>query len=163
MKKIIIFLVTFLLSSAVFAQSADVITEILDSSKVSYGQVCYLSAVSQGFISEDASYDDAINSLYDAGQISDKYAESDEVSMSNLAQIFAKSWNVKGGIMYKITKGSARYAFKQLKTDGVISSTSDPSKKVSGFECLSVFTNCSFKYGNEILTAGDVVESQDLQ
>lgn len=161
MKKVLSFLFTVCLAVSVYAQSADVITEILESPKVTFGQVCYLSAVSQGLVEEDASYDDSINALYELGQIPQKCFDTQEVPMANLAFIFAQAWNVKGGIMYTITHGSPRYAFKQLKRDGIIATNIDPSKIVSGWEALSIFTNCSFVYGKMELSAADVIEEEE--
>jgi hypothetical protein len=50
-----IFLLFILNSFVVFAQSNDRISEILNSDQVTYGDVCYISASAQGFISDDAS------------------------------------------------------------------------------------------------------------
>ena len=52
-----------------FAQSNEKISEILESTQVTYGQICYISASAQGFIEDDASYQDAVQALYDNNQI----------------------------------------------------------------------------------------------
>ena len=136
------------LGSFAFAQSAEVVTDILESDEVTYGQVCYLSAVHQGLISDDADYSEAIDVLYDKGQIPEDVSEYDSVFMANLAYIYAQIWpNMKGGLMFRLTKGSPRYAFKQFKSDGVISDKADPKSIVSGSEALNILTACMMEYG----------------
>ncbi len=131
-----------------FAQSAEVVTDILESDEVTYGQVCYLSAVHQGLISDDADYSDAIDVLYTMGQIPEDVSEYDSVYMANLAYIYAQIWpSMKGGLMFRLTGGSPRYAFKQFKSDGVISDKADPKSIVSGREALNILTACMMEYG----------------
>ena len=70
--------------------------------------------------------------------------------MQNLAYIYLQMWpDIKGGLFYKLTKGSPRYAFKQLKTDGIISDDADPNSFVSGREALSILTACMVAYGGD--------------
>lgn len=152
LKKIIIILSVFFVTITVHAQSADVISEILDSEEVTFGQVCYLSAVQQGFITDDASYEDAINSLYERRQIPERYYEDSVVPMANLAFIYARMWNVKGGLFFRIFKGAPRYAFKQLKADGIIADYINPTSIATGVEALNIYTTCAFTYGNEQFT-----------
>jgi len=155
MKKVLSLLFVLFLAGTVYAQSADVITEILQSEEVTFGQVCYLSAVYQGFVEDDATYEEAINALYEVNQIPERYYESIAVPMANLAFIYAQMWDVKGGIMFKITKGSPRYAFRQLKFDGIIADNIEPAKIVSGWEALNIYTSCDFKYGKQEISPAD--------
>ena len=148
MKRIIALLVLLFATGLVFAQSADVVTDILVADEVTYGQVCYLSAIHQGLISEEADYDQAVEVLYNLGQIPEDVATYDSVVMANLAFIYAQIWpQMKGGLMFKLTKGSPRYAFKQFKTDGVISENAQPDSVLSGVEALNILTSCMMQYG----------------
>ena len=148
MKKLLTILVVLFIGSMAFAQSADVVTDILNTEEVTYGQVCYLSAIHQGLISENASYEDAINVLYEKGQIKEDVGSYDSVFMANLAFIFAQIWpDAKGGVMYRLTNGSPRYAFKKFKNDGIFDSDADPNSYVSGSEALAVLTSCMVEYG----------------
>ena len=148
MKRIFSFLVVLFIAGFAFAQSADVVTDILNSEEVTYGQVCYLSAIHQGIIPEEASYDDAVAALLARGQIREDVGSYDSVYMVNLVFIYAQIWpNIKGGLMYRLTKGSTRYAFKKFKNDGVISENADPNQKVSGAEALNILTSCMMEYG----------------
>lgn len=150
MRKILSLLVVLFAGSFVFAQSADEITNILNTDQVTYGQVCYLSAIRQNLITEADGYDDAIRALYANGQIPEEVAGQQEVYLQNLAFIYLQMFpNVNGGLMYKLTKGSPRYAFKKLKADGVISENADPNSFVSGRTALSILTTCMVRYGGE--------------
>ena len=147
MKRIFSALFILFIGSFAFAQSADVITEILGAEQATYGQVCYLSAIHQGLISDDASYEDAVNVLLEKGQIPEDVGSYDSVYMANLAFIYAQIWpNMKGGLMFRLTKGSPRYAFKQFQADGILSSRQSPSDFVSGAKALSIYTSCVNKY-----------------
>ncbi len=159
MKRIISALFILFIGSLAFAQSADVVTEILDAEEATYGQVCYLSAIHQGLISDDASYEDAVNVLLEKGQIPEDVGSYDSVYMANLAFIYAQIWpGIKGGLMYRITKGSPRYAFKKFKTDGVISDKADPNDLVSGREALNILTACMMAYGSDECMDMEIVE-----
>ena len=147
MKKIVSILFAFLIFFSVNAQSADVITEILESEEATFGQICYLSAVQMGLVEEDASYDEAIQVLYDNKYIPE-IADADSVIPAvNLAFIYSQLWPIKGGLMFRLTKRSPRYAFKQLQYDGIIDSETDPSAHVTGAKALSLYTSCNKKYG----------------
>ena len=78
----------FIIGTFAFAQSADVVTDILGAEEATYGQVCYLSAIHQGLISEDASYEEAVEALLNRGQIPEDVGAYDSVYMANLAFIY---------------------------------------------------------------------------
>lgn len=132
-----------------FGQSNEKISEILESTQVTYGQICYISASSQGLIKDDASYQDAIQVLYDNNQIKSMVYEKELIPLVNVAFVYSQIWSVKGGLMCKLTKGAPRYVFKQLKSDGIIEKTKDPTAIISGKEALSLYTTCASFYGNE--------------
>lgn len=150
MRKVLSILLVLFAGGLVFAQSAQEITNILNTDEVTYGQVCYLSAVHQNLITEEEGYEAAIKVLYENGQLPELVEGHIEVYMQNLAYIYLQMWpDIKGGLFYKLTKGSPRYAFKQLKTDGIISDDADPNSFVSGREALSILTACMVAYGGD--------------
>lgn len=148
MKKIISILISCFFVAVSYAQSADVITDILESPEATYGHVCYLSAVQQGLIDENASFDDAVKVAYDKGIIPEVVSADTAIPAVNLVYIFSQLWDVKGGLMFLITKGSPRYAFKQFQADGVIPGTMDPASHMTGAAALSVYTASLSKYGD---------------
>ena len=150
MKKFVTLLLTLFIATCVYAQSAEVITSILESEEVTYGQICYLSAVRQGLVAEDSSYDDAFGTLVQRGDVSADVSCSDVINLQNLSRIYTKIWDAcDGGLMYRITKGSARYSFKLLKADGILTDKADPMDKVSGFEALNILSSCMMEYGSD--------------
>lgn len=152
MKKFIIFFAVLLAGISLYAQSASVVTDILSSEEITYGQAAYISAVSQKLINDDASLDDAVTALKNAGQISENATGSDAINIQELSGIYTKMFNVDGGLFYRLTKGAPRYAFKYLKTEGLISASTDPSKVLTGSEALSLFTKCNMRYGEPQFT-----------
>lgn len=147
MKKLFIVLIVIMTGISAYAQSSEAITDILNSKTVTIGQVCYLSAVHQNLVDESATYTEAIDALYHKGQVPRMIYEDTVVPMANLAYIYAQMWDVRGGIMYRLFHGAPRYAFKQLKTDGVIPKNMDPKTTISGLEALNIYTACSIEYG----------------
>jgi len=152
MKKIFI-IISFLFSAlTVYAQSAEVVTDILDSEKVTIGQVCYLSAVSQGLADENASFEDAVLALAGQGQLSEIADASKPATAAQVSAVYAKMFGIKGGLFYMITGGSPRYAFKHFKSQGLIPQNTDPSKILSGRDALSLFTKINMRYGEAQFT-----------
>lgn len=159
MKRILSVLFILFTAGIAFAQSADVVTDILGSDEATYGQVCYLSAIHQGLISEEASYEDAVDALLTKGQIPENVGAYDSVYMANLAFIYIQIWpDIKGGLMFTLTKGSPRYAFKKLKSDGIVPDDTDPNSIVSGAEALNILTSCMMEYGTAECMDMDIEE-----
>ena len=148
MKKIMVLVFTFLLAASIYAQSADVITDILDTKEVTFGQICYLTAVQLDYTDENSSYENAVIVMQEKGLVkAGKNAES-AIPAIEVAYLFSKLWTIKGGLMYRITKGSPRYVFKQFQRDGIIKSTIDPSELISGSDALSIYTACVSTYSD---------------
>lgn len=150
MRKALSLIFTLLISACVYAQSADVVTEILESNEISYGQAAYLSACHQNIISDDAGYEEALQILISVGQVSSKVSPEDAIRGDELAEIYLQMWpEIKAGFMYRLTKGAPRYAFKKLKSDGIVDEKADPSKTLSGIQALNILTACMLEYGSE--------------
>ena len=149
MKRMIILTAVFLSVLAAHAQTAGFVTEMLAVQCADYGQVSYLSAVYQEFVDETVSYDEAFAVLKKAGQLPYAVNKTDAVTLAGLSYMMAELWPVKGGLMFRLTKGAPRYAFRQFKADGILPSDADPSEEVSGTDVLTMYTACQKKYGSE--------------
>jgi len=148
MRKFVILLFIMLISVGVYAQSADVITQILETEKVSYGQVCYLSAVRQNLISEDDSFDDALAALEEKNQLNTIISSEYEANVQDIANIFMQIWpEVKGGLLYRLTH-SSRYAFKHLKALRIIPDSYYPDSSINGLQLLNMLTSCMNTFGS---------------
>ena len=135
-----------LFSAVVYAQSADVITELLDIKQASFGQICYLAAVQQNYVDENASYEDAVQALFENGIIPNSEDPQAPIPLVDIAYIYSRLWPIEGGLMFRLTKGSPRYAFKQFQSDGILSRKQDPADFISGAKALSIYTSCVKKY-----------------
>lgn len=147
MKKYVSILFALFVIFSVHAQSADVITDILETDQVTFGQVCYVSAVEQGLLDDKDDYNKAIEVLAANELIPEIVNASDPIPAVDVAFLMSQIWDIKGGVMYKITKGSPRYSFKQLKADGVIAKSVEPHDFISGADLLEIHNICSRIYG----------------
>lgn len=154
MKKIFLIVLGLFISISAYSQSQDVITEILESSEATFGQVCYISAVMQSLVSDDSSYDDAVLAVYENEQLPYITESSQPIPLIDAAYLFSFMWDIKGGLMYKITNGAPRYVFKQFQADKIIPYDAEPNQIVSGIEIMRMFTSCEKKYGDPIFTQG---------
>ena len=154
MKKIFLIVLGLFISISAYSQSQDVITEILESSEATFGQVCYISAVMQSLVSDDSSYDDAVLAVYENEQLPYITESSQPIPLIDAAYLFSFMWDIKGGLMYKITNGAPRYVFKQFQADKIIPYDAEPNQIVSGIEIMRMFTSCEKKYGEPIFTQG---------
>jgi len=152
MKKIISILFLSILAISAFAQSADVITEILETKEAKFGQICYISAVQQNLVSENTSYYDAVRILHEKKQLPQLVDENEVIPVIDIAYLFSYMWNIKGGLMFRITGGAPRYVFRQLQSDGIIGASVDPKSTITGAEALSMYTSCLRKYGDFDIT-----------
>lgn len=141
-----IILATFLVLS-VHAQSADILGDILESEEATYGQVCYLAAVEQGLIPENADFEMAVVALADIGQIPSVVDANVPVPYVDAIFIMSHMWKIKGGVMYKITGGSPRYTFRQFKYDAVIPQNIQSTDCMSGRDLLTLYTTAVKVYG----------------
>lgn len=158
MKKILSVLFALLLSFTVFAQSADVITDILESEKVTFGQVCYITAVQMKLADENVSYDDAVKIMREQEYLLSDENAVDPIPAVDIAYLYSKCFPVKGGLLFKITKGAPRYAFKQFVADGVLDGSVDPSSFLSGTKALSFYTACVNTYSGFNMSAVSMEE-----
>lgn len=148
MKKPLTVLIAMFFCFATYAQSADVITDILESDTATFGQICYLAAVQQNIVKETSSYEDAVQAMYENSLIPSVEDADAPIPAVDIAYIYSKLWPISGGLMYRLTKGSPRYAFKQFQADGIISTEMEPSKFVTGAKALSIYTSCINKYSD---------------
>lgn len=123
----------------IHAQAANNVTKMINTEKVSWGQVSYFSAVAQGLVSEDASNEAAFALLQKSGiAASDKNALS-AITFAELAHVCAQTWKVNNSFMYKISP-SPRYAFTMMRANGIIPLNVDPDSVPNGHDVLNVIT-----------------------
>ena len=136
MKRVIVFFLFCMFLTAVYAQSPERITEILNSPQATYGQASYICASARDFIEDDASYEEALQALKSEGFIKGAHYADEPIKIKHLAKLCIKTWDVQNGIMYRLT-GASRYALRVLKADGVIADAKEPASIPSGMELLN--------------------------
>lgn len=141
------FLVLFLMVfyNFISAQSADSVTELLNSRDVNLLQVSYFATVYLGLSTDEISYNDAVTVLDEYikfPKIKNSQNPRDALTYEELSYFCTRVWNIKGGMMYRITK-SPRYALRELKSLGYVSSNIDPNILVPGRDALTIMTKCA--------------------
>ncbi len=142
-----VFLTAIFSVSAAFSQSAEIVEKTVSEEKLSYGTAAYFTAVALGYISDDDSEEDAVNAWKKIGEelskpaIKEDVSAEDFITFENLAWLCYYTWEIPEGLMMHLFP-SPRYAFKQLRNDGVIQSSFDPKRIPTGREFLNVITDC---------------------
>lgn len=140
-KKKIFLLLFVLFASLGFSQSADFVTEIINSEAITYEDVAYFCALNLGLVSDDATPSEAMVALDKANVYSMPNNSKEYIPYDALANMLMRTWGIKGGFFYSITK-SNRYAFKELQNKGFIPTNVSSKESVSGIEMLNLITRC---------------------
>lgn len=141
-KRIFLFASLFFLTVfSIQAQSFDKLTQIIETPEITNGQAAYFIAAYKGIVSERASEQEAFDALKAQNYFTDKDKVSDKIMLKNLCSLFAKTLELKGGMMYSITKKSPRYAYREFVARGYISSRTNSNQKVSGVDAIGLFNS----------------------
>lgn len=144
LKKIFVISIFFILGCLCFGQSADMVSKMIESESVTYEDVAYFCATNLGLANDNTSPEDALVALCDAKIYSMPKNPKVNITYEAVANMCMKTWGIKGGLFYTITK-SNRYAFKELQYLGFISSSENPKKNISGRDVLNLITRCMEK------------------
>ena len=149
MKKIYFF-AFFLIFSVVsaYSQSAEYITEMLETDEVNFSQIAYLVATHLEFLPDTATEQQAMNVVNMAKISTIPEKPYNSISYKKFAQLCMNAWIKKGGLLYSITK-SQRYAFKEMQSLGLIDIKKYPNQHLSGKEALNIMTKCITIYEKE--------------
>lgn len=146
MKKVFAALVFALAVFAAHSQSAEKISEILESGQINNEQSAWIACQYSQDVGESAGYSEALAKAVEKGWISSGAVASNPINLQDLCGLCVKACGLKGGLLYRISKAN-RYAFKELKAIGVLDSTADPSMTVTGQNALSILNACVKKAG----------------
>ncbi len=142
MKKTLILGLFFVFFSVILsAQSAEKVTQMIESQEVSLSEVAYFAATYFEFSEDEASNDDALVNLERHVQFSKINDSEVSLSYDEFAYFCTQVWDIKGGVMLRLTK-SPRYAFRELQSMSFIGQSIDPHEKVAGIEALTIITQC---------------------
>ena len=146
MKKIFAALILTLAAFAVYAQSAEKISEIIESEEITNEQAAWIACQSAQILQDDAAYSEAMSSATQNGWLASGAVASNPISLKDYCGLCVKASGLKCGLFYRISKAN-RYAFKELKANGTLDGAADPSMKVTGQNALSILNACVKKAG----------------
>ncbi len=140
-KPTLIFIALFLVSFAVCAQQADVITQIIDSPQMTCGQAAYIVACYANLEAETFSTDWSLEWAKGEGLVTKEIEGDRPIELAELAGLCMRAWNMPGGLFYTLSK-SNRYAYKEFKAKGFLFPYDDSSMTISGARGLNLIFKC---------------------
>ena len=87
-KSILILLLSLSASICLFSQSADKVSQMITTEKVTYGQVAYFAGIAANLFEDTISEDDAISILKQEKILKKDVSAEDFINLSNLSWIF---------------------------------------------------------------------------
>lgn len=146
MKKFLALFLFALTAAAASAQSAEKITQIIDSGEITYEQSAWLACSYAQLIQDDADYGQAMSAAVEKGWVSSGAVAQNPIDLKDICGLFAKATGLKGGLFYRLTKAN-RYAYKEIKAMGVLDAAADPSMRVNGQNAVAILNACIKKTG----------------
>ncbi|MCR5252353.1 MAG: hypothetical protein K6C98_01395 [Treponema sp.] len=129
------------------AQSAQKVTELLSVERITYADASYFIAIQSGLASDDISEAEAFDILKENKFIKNKNVQSsDEIKIKDMSFLCVKAAEIKGGLLFRITK-APRYALRELKAMNIVPNDTDPAAFVSGKEFINILSECDSKKG----------------
>ena len=120
-------------------------TDVLKSSKVTLGQACYFFATASENVKEDISYEKAVDYFKERSVLSSSCTENDSADFASLALLANDVFEIDGSLCLSLFN-SGRYAYRQMKADGIFTRHDDPALIPDGRKFFSVLTRCLDKY-----------------
>ena len=120
-----------------FAQSNEVIDQLLAEDQATLGNAVYLVFLAADIASEDWSVDESIQELQSRGWGFDDAAPGNVVDLGSFSFILMKTFDMKGGIMYSLFPGK-RYAARELAFLGFVPGYASPTRVLEGQEVTHI-------------------------
>ncbi|MCR5698112.1 MAG: hypothetical protein K6G52_00570 [Treponemataceae bacterium] len=143
-KKFLAFLFCTLFATLAFAQSADFISEVIATQKITYGQAAYFICCDYGYIDEAADESSAVSALEEnfPNMINKlKIQQVDkELTVKEFSFMCCQAWDIKSSLMYMIFQNQ-RYAFKQMKAKGYFAANTNPNATLDGRKVLYIISD----------------------
>jgi len=130
----LIIILLFLTGAALYAQTADEIETLLNTRAVTYGQAArFVLEASDALVTR--SHEEAFRYAVQQNWLPANSSSGDPARFDQISLLLMRSFNMKGGLMYTLTK-SSHHAYRELVYRNVIQTRSDPAMTVSGEELL---------------------------
>ena len=131
------FLLLLVLSMPLFSQSNSLIDDLLDQEQATIALASYIVLSSGGIISEDASPDSAAETVLQRQWMRSDKGSDDFISLGEFCFIVMKTYELQGGVMYRIFPGP-RYAARELVYRNFVYGNTSPYRGISGNEALHI-------------------------
>ncbi len=144
MKKFFPALALLMAAAAVSAQSAQKISQIVESPELSYGQAAYIALSYSDAETMDESADDtqAFEAAFQRKWIKNGAVVQAAIRLDELCALYVSAAGIKGGVLCGLIKNSPRYSFRELKALGLLDQYADPAMKIDGQNALNLFNAC---------------------
>ena len=150
MKKCAVVLIFFLLTASLFAQTAQVLEELLETKELSNQQAAWFVLEAADILNPNTSEIDAFEYALALGWIPDYAVPEGGVRLSWVSSLIVRSFNIKSGLFFLITK-APHYAYRELVSRGIIQGKTEPDMLVSGDLLLFVVNRVlSYREANQL-------------
>jgi hypothetical protein len=133
---LLIFICLFSTGSLPAQSTANTIEALLSMDAVTYAAAARLLLEASETL-KTSNADEAFNYAVEQNWLPKKAAANDEARLDAISLLLMRSFNIKGGLFYSITKNS-HYAYRELVYQNIIQGKSDPSMKLSGERLLLI-------------------------
>lgn len=122
------------------AQSNQVLDQLLDEQKASFGKVVYMTLAAAKLVPDTATIDQAMDALQAQGWKVKALPADAPIPLGDYSYLLMKAFKVSGGILYSLFPGP-RYACRELGYMKVIPSDPRPLRNLSGEEAVRILGN----------------------
>ncbi len=135
----IVFLVFISSVFQLYAQSAEIIDNIIESQGISYGEASYLAALGTGLADDEADIQTAFTIMSSRDFNKNSKTADQPATLGEFAYLLMESLEIKGGLMYSLFP-SPRYAVRELVYLGIIDFEAHPGNKLRGTDALNMLS-----------------------
>jgi hypothetical protein len=139
MKRLFLFFLLLSLSTMAFAQSAQFLDGVVSSPRISAEDGAYLLLVASGAGGEDSSPSQALALTQEKGWVPRSLSVGASPNLEEYCQLLCQAFKVQGNLMYRMTH-APRYAFRSLRSSGLLPEGTDPAMAVDGNQALSMLS-----------------------
>ena len=124
-----------------YAQSAQVIDQMLKTQALTCADACYLAGIMAGKVQDDTPPMDALGMFRHIKGI-ERANPNDLIRYDVFAALIMDAGQVRGSIWYNLYK-TPHYAFRYIKMEGLVSETTPPSSNVQPRDALAIISKLS--------------------
>ncbi len=122
------------------AQSNLFLDELLSAEEAPFGSAVYLALAAASIIPEEATIEMAVGTLAKRNWGMRLKAPTEPIRFGEYAFLLMKSFDIPGGLMYRLFPGP-RYAARELVYLDLVAESSDPSRILSGEDVVRILSS----------------------